>query len=86
VSDTAEYGGYVVGDHVEQQVKEYFAEVLHNIQDGTFARNWIAENKAGLPEFKARRRREHNLLIEEVGGRLRPMMSFLNAKNIKQES
>jgi len=86
VSDTAEYGGYVVGDHVESEVKEYFAEVLHNIQDGSFARNWIAENQAGLPEFKARRRREHDLLIEEVGSRLRPMMSFLKAKNIRQES
>ncbi|MBW4435689.1 MAG: ketol-acid reductoisomerase [Pleurocapsa minor GSE-CHR-MK-17-07R] len=85
VSDTAEYGGYTVGDHVEMQVKEYFAEVLHNIQDGTFAKNWIAENKAGLPEFKARRKQEHSLLIEEVGGKLRPMMTFLNAKNIKQQ-
>jgi ketol-acid reductoisomerase len=85
VSDTAEYGGYTVGDHVEMQVKEYFAEVLHNIQDGTFAKNWIAENKAGLPEFKARRKQEHSLLIEDVGGRLRPMMTFLNAKNIKQQ-
>jgi len=86
VSDTAEYGGYVVGDHIEQDVKEYFAEVIHNIQDGSFARQWIAENQAGLPEFKQRRKREHDLLIEEVGGKLRPMMSFLNAKSIKQES
>jgi ketol-acid reductoisomerase len=86
VSDTAEYGGYVVGDQVENQVKEYFAEVLHNIQSGEFAQQWIAENQAGLPEFKARRRREHDLLLEQVGGTLRPMMSFLNAKNIKQES
>ncbi|KXK24600.1 MAG: ketol-acid reductoisomerase [Chloroflexi bacterium OLB15] len=86
VSDTAEYGGYVVGDHIEQDVKEYFAEVIHNIQDGSFARKWIAENQAGLPEFKQRRKREHDLLIEEVGGKLRPMMSFLNAKSIKQES
>ncbi len=86
VSDTAEYGGYLVGDHIERDVKEYFAEVIHNIQDGSFAREWIAENQAGLPEFKQRRKREHDLLIEEVGGKLRPMMSFLNAKSIKQES
>ncbi|MBE2185122.1 MAG: ketol-acid reductoisomerase [Anaerolineae bacterium] len=86
VSDTAEYGGYLVGDHIEADVKEYFAEVIHNIQDGSFARQWIAENQAGLPEFKQRRKREHDLLIEEVGGKLRPMMSFLKAKSIKQES
>lgn len=86
VSDTAEYGGYTVGDQVEQEVKETMAETLVKIQDGTFARNWIEENKQGLPNFKARRKNEHDLLLEQVGADLRTMMPFLKAKNIKQES
>lgn len=85
VSDTAEYGGYVVGDMIEGLVKEELQGVLHNIQDGTFARNWIAENKNGRPNFAPRRRREHDLLLEKVGVDLRGMMPFLKAKQIKQE-
>lgn len=86
VSDTAEYGGYMAGDRVvPESTKEEMSGILHEIQDGTFARNWIAENRNGLPNFKARRKQEHSLLIEQVGGELRQMMPFLNAKNIKQE-
>jgi len=86
VSDTAEYGGYVVGDQVENMVKEEFAGVLTRIQDGTFAREWIAEVKNGRPNFIPRRNKEHGLLIEEVGANLRDMMPFLNAKRIKQDA
>jgi ketol-acid reductoisomerase len=86
VSDTAEYGGYTVGDQVEQQVKEHFMEVLTRIQDGSFAKQWIEENKNGQPNFKNRRRQEHDLLIEKVGADLRQMMPFLHAKTIKQEA
>lgn len=86
VSDTAEYGGYVVGDQVEGMVKEEFAGVLSRIQDGTFARNWIDEVKNGRPNFIPRRNKEHNLLIEEVGANLRDMMPFLHAKRIKQDA
>ena len=86
VSDTAEYGGYVVGDQVEGMVKEEFAGVLSRIQDGTFAKEWIAEVKNGRPNFIPRRNREHNLLIEEVGANLRDMMPFLHAKRIKQDA
>ncbi|XWX05139.1 ketol-acid reductoisomerase [Aggregatilineales bacterium SYSU G02658] len=86
VSDTAEHGGYVVGDRFEELVKEEMAGVLQRIQSGEFAQKWIEENKAGKPNFLARRRREHDLLIEKVGGELRGMMPFLKAKNIKQES
>ncbi|MBL8115916.1 MAG: ketol-acid reductoisomerase [Anaerolineae bacterium] len=85
VSDTAEYGGYVVGDQVEGMVKEEFDGVLTRIQDGTFAREWIAENKNGRPTFLPRRHKEHDLLIETVGADLRDMMPFLNAKRIKQQ-
>jgi ketol-acid reductoisomerase len=86
VSDTAEYGGYVVGDMIEGLVKEEFSGVLNKIQDGSFARTWIDENKNGRPNFTPRRKTEHNLLIEQVGEELRDMMPFLSAKKIKQES
>lgn len=86
VSDTAEYGGYVVGDEFENTVKEEMAGVLERIQNGTFAENWIEENKQGRPEFKPRRQTEHDLLIEKVGTELRHMMPFLNDKQIKQEN
>jgi ketol-acid reductoisomerase len=86
VSDTAEHGGYVVGDKFEELVKEEMAGVLSRIQSGQFANEWIAENKIGKPNFLARRKREHDLLIEKVGGELRGMMPFLKAKTIKQES
>lgn len=86
VSDTAEYGGYEIGDRIEGLVKEDLQGVLTDIQDGTFANNWVEENNTGLPNFKARRKQEHDLLIETVGADLRDMMSFLKAKRIKQES
>ncbi|QPC81000.1 ketol-acid reductoisomerase [Phototrophicus methaneseepsis] len=86
VSNTAEQGGYVVGDQIEEMVKEEMAGVLQRIQSGEFAQAWIEENQNGLPKFKARRQKEHDLLLEEVGAELRDMMPFLNAKKIKQES
>ena len=86
VSETAEHGGYLVGDQFEAGIKEEMAGVLERIQSGQFAEEWIAENRAGTPNFRARRAREHDLLIESVGADLRAMMPFLKAKNIKQES
>ncbi|MCY4018525.1 MAG: ketol-acid reductoisomerase [Chloroflexi bacterium] len=84
VSNTAEQGGYVIGDQFEDTVKEEMAGVLQRIQNGEFAREWIDENRQGRPNFDARRQREHDLLIEKVGADLRQMMPFLDAKNIKQ--
>jgi ketol-acid reductoisomerase len=52
--------------------------MLEKIQNGEFARKWIAENKAGRPEFNASRRKEQRQLIEEVGSRLRANMKFLD--------
>ena len=84
VSNTAEHGGYEIGDQFEESVKEEMAGVLQRIQDGEFARKWIDENRQGRPNFNARRQQEHDLLIEKVGADLRQMMPFLDAKNIKQ--
>lgn len=85
VSNTAEHGGYVIGDQFEESIKEEMAGVLQNVQNGEFARKWIDENRQGRPNFNARRQREHDLLIEKVGADLRQMMPFLDAKNIKQQ-
>jgi ketol-acid reductoisomerase len=86
VSDTAEYGGYVSGERVvPDATKEEMAGILAEIQDGSFAKKWIDENKNGRPYFKQRRQAEHDLLIEKVGADLRQMMPFLDAKSIKQE-
>ena len=78
ISETAEYGDYsrgprVIDDHVRATMKQILAE----IQDGTFAREWIAENHEGQPRFKAMPEADANHEIEEVGERLREMMSFL---------
>ncbi len=85
VSNTAEHGGYEIGDQFEESIKEEMAGVLQNVQNGEFARRWIDENRQGRPNFNARRQREHDLLIERVGADLRQMMPFLDAKNIKQQ-
>ena len=81
VSDTAEHGGYTAQDRiVTEETKGAMQQILNDIQSGAYAEKWIAENKAGRPEFKAKRASEHDLLIEKVGLELRDMMPFLNAK------
>ena len=84
VSNTAEYGGYEIGDRIEAMVSEDLDGVLQDIQSGKFARQWVQENRDGLPNFTQRRQQEHSLLIEEVGEELRDMMSFLAAKKVRQ--
>ena len=78
ISDTAEYGDYTRGPVVvDAQVKANMKQVLGQIQDGTFAREWILENQAGRPSFNALRRINAAHPIEEVGAELRGMMSWL---------
>ncbi len=78
VSDTAEYGDYVSGPRIiDDMVKQEMAEVLAEIQDGTFAKEWILENQAGRPVFNALRRIEADHPIEVVGAELRQMMPWL---------
>ena len=78
ISDTAEYGDYVSGPRVvDDGAKQRMREVLTDIQDGTFARNWILENQANRPGFNAMRRRAADHPIETVGRELRAMMSWL---------
>ncbi len=82
VSDTAEQGGYVIGDQFEASFKEEMMGVLERVQNGEFANEWVAENKAGRPNFNARRKVERDLLIEKVGAELRSMMPFLDDKKM----
>ncbi len=85
ISDTAEYGDYtrgpkVIDDHVRQNMKQ----VLANIRNGSFAREWIIENQAGRPSFYALRKQNADHMIEKVGATLRAMMPWLKPGNKQQ--
>jgi ketol-acid reductoisomerase len=81
VSDTAEYGDYTRGPRViDDMVKAEMEQILAEIQDGTFAREWILENQAGRPVFNALRRIESEHPIELVGRELRKMMPWLKGR------
>ncbi len=83
VSNTAEYGAYVTGPRVvDDYTKEEMRAVLTDIQTGKFARDWVLENKAGAPSFKATRRIEASHPIEEVGARLRKMMPWIGKNKL----
>jgi len=83
ISDTAEYGDLTRGKRVvTEETRKAMKGILGEIQSGAFAREWILENQAGRPMFQTMRNTEKKLLIEEVGGRLRAMMPFLEVKKI----
>jgi len=77
ISDTAEYGDYMVGRRIiTDETRQEMKKVLAEVQDGTFAKDWIIENKTNRPMFSARRRQEQQHGIEKVGQELRKMMSW----------
>lgn len=79
VSDTAQYGDMTRGRRViGSSVRESMRDILEEVRSGTFAREWIMENQAGRPSFTALSRREAEHPIEEVGERLRAMITWLN--------
>jgi ketol-acid reductoisomerase len=81
VSDTAEYGGYTRGSRViDDMARDEMAEILAEVQDGSFAKEWILENQVGRPVYNALKRLESEELIEEVGAELRQMMPWLKGK------
>jgi ketol-acid reductoisomerase len=83
VSNTAEFGDYTRGPRIiTAETKAEMKKILKEIQTGQFAREWILENRAGAPAFKAIRRRERNHPLEEVGKRLRKLMTWINAKEV----
>lgn len=81
VSNTAEFGDYTRGPRiVTEQTKAEMKKILHEIQTGQFAKEWILENKANQPTFQAIKRRERTHQVEVVGKQLRRMMKWINAK------
>jgi ketol-acid reductoisomerase len=83
VSDTAEYGDYVAGREViNDSSRAAMKQLLKNVQDGTFAKNWIEENEKGRPEFDSRRVEEGKHVLERVGVDLRRMMPFVNPREV----
>jgi ketol-acid reductoisomerase len=81
VSDTAEYGDLSRGPRViDDMVRDEMAQILTEIQDGTFAKEWILENQAGRPVYNALKRMDEEHPIEIVGAELRKMMPWLKGK------
>ena len=81
VSDTAEYGDYARGPRViDDMVREEMEQILAEIQDGSFAKEWILENQAGRPVYNALKRMDEEHPIEEVGKELRKMMPWLKGR------
>ncbi len=81
ISDTAEYGDLTRGKRVINDfTREEMKDILTEIQDGTFAREWLLENQVGRPLFNAVQKKEKNHLIETVGSKLRAMMPWLKKR------
>ena len=86
VSDTAEYGDYVTGPRIiTDETKKEMKRVLTEIQNGTFARNWILENQANRPFFNATRKLNSEIQLEQVGADLRSKMNWGTKEEIIKE-
>ncbi|GAB4130513.1 ketol-acid reductoisomerase [Thermopirellula anaerolimosa] len=83
ISNTAEYGDYTRGPRIiTDETRAEMKKILKEIQTGLFAKEWILENKANAPQFKALRRRAREHQIEQVGKALRKMMSWIDSKEV----
>jgi len=83
ISNTAEYGDYTRGPRViGPEVKERMKTILDEIQSGQFAREWVLENAAGQPSFKAMRRRGAEHDVEKIGEKLRAMMPWIGENKL----
>lgn len=77
ISNTAEFGDYITGPKiVTEETKKAMKQILHDIQDGTFAKNWLLENQAGCPHFNAMRKMHAEHPCEKVGAELRKLYSW----------
>ena len=84
VSDTAEHGDYTAGQKIiTEETRGAMQELLNDIQDGTYAQNWIEENRNGRPNFNKTRSQEQEILLEQVGRDLRAMMPFVDPVVVK---
>ncbi len=87
ISNTAEYGDYVTGPKiVTEETKNAMRQVLKDIQNGTFAKDFILDNQAGFPTLKAKRRIGAEHQIEQVGQKLRGMMPWIAANKMVDKS
>ena len=87
VSDTAEHGDYTGGPRViTDATRAEMKKMLKEIQDGTYAKKWIEENKKGRPWFNATRAKEQDQLLEQVGAKLRALMPFLKPVKVTPAS
>ena len=78
ISDTAEYGDLTRGKRIiTEDTRREMKRILDEIQSGSFAKEWLLENRVNRPAFNALRRREQEQMLEKVGERLRDMMSWL---------
>jgi ketol-acid reductoisomerase len=83
ISNTAEYGDYTRGPRiVTDETKAEMKRILREIRSGRFAREWILENRAHAPVFKALQRQERAHEVEQVGRQLRRLMSWIDAKEV----
>ncbi len=77
ISNTAEYGDYITGSKlITDETKKTMKKILSDIQDGTFAKNWLLENQAGCPSFRAMRKMQAEHPAEKVGAELRKLYSW----------
>ncbi len=84
VSDTAEMGDYYAGPQViNEETRHTMRQLLTNIQNGQFAKDWIKENEDGRPNFNKTRAQEQELLLEKVGADLRELMPYVNPVRVK---
>ena len=87
ISNTAEYGDYTRGPKViDKATRGRMKKILDDIQSGRFASEWMQENAAGQPSFKAMRRREAEHPIEEIGEKLREMMPWIGEARLVDKS
>lgn len=83
ISNTAEYGDYITGPKIiTEDTKNAMRQVLKDIQEGVFARNWLLENQIGCTNFYAKRRMEADHQLEKVGAELRNLMSWTKKQKL----
>ena len=77
ISNTAEFGDYITGPKIiTEDTKKAMKQILSDIQDGTFAKDWLLENQMNAPHFQAMRKKEASHQLEEVGVELRKLYSW----------
>jgi ketol-acid reductoisomerase len=82
ISDTAEYGDYETGKRIiTEETRKEMKQVLKEVQNGTFAKKWLLENRCGRPTFNANRRIESDTVLAKVGAKLRKMMNWIGSKD-----